>query len=92
MTSNNNEKVNHPSHYNKGKIEVIDFIEDQKLNFNLGNVIKYTCRHDLKGNPYDDLKKGLWFLLRELGTYDEDWKVIYDFILKEMKKSEESVL
>lgn len=25
------EKVNHPSHYNAGRIEVIDFIEDQNL-------------------------------------------------------------
>lgn len=25
------ENVNHPSHYNDGKIEVIDYIEDKKL-------------------------------------------------------------
>lgn len=31
--------VDHPSHYNKGKIEVIDFIEDQQLPFHLGNVV-----------------------------------------------------
>ena len=24
------DKVNHPKHYNKGKIEVIEFIEDQQ--------------------------------------------------------------
>lgn len=29
------EKVNSPSHYNSGKIEVIDFIEDQGFNFNV---------------------------------------------------------
>jgi len=33
------EKVNHPSHYNQGKIEVIDAIEDWDLNFCEGNVI-----------------------------------------------------
>ena len=30
-----NDPVNHPSHYTSGKIEVIDFIEDQKLNMHL---------------------------------------------------------
>ena len=29
--------VNHPSHYTSGKIEVIDFIEDQKFPYHLGN-------------------------------------------------------
>lgn len=28
-----NDPVNHPSHYTSGKIEVIDFIEDQRLDF-----------------------------------------------------------
>ena len=27
------EQVNHPKHYNNGKIEAIDVIEDWKLNF-----------------------------------------------------------
>ena len=57
--------VDHPAHYNKGKIEVIDFIEDQRLNFSLGNVIKYTCRWDTK-NGIEDLKKALWYLIREI--------------------------
>ena len=30
-----NDNVSHPSHYTDGKIEVIDFIEDKKLGFNL---------------------------------------------------------
>ena len=33
--------VNHPSHYTSGKIEVIDFIEDQKMPYHLGNACKY---------------------------------------------------
>ena len=41
--------ITHPSHYNRGRIEVIDFINDQQLNFNLGNVIKYVCREADKG-------------------------------------------
>jgi len=31
------EVVNHPAHYNVGKIEVIDAIEDWQLGFHLGN-------------------------------------------------------
>lgn len=58
--------VNHPSHYNKGKIEVIDFIEDQKLGFHLGNVVKYACRSDAKGREIEDLKKAEWYLRRKI--------------------------
>ena len=38
------EKVNHPKHYNVGKIEVIDAIQDWELDFCLGNVVKYIAR------------------------------------------------
>ena len=37
-------QVKHPSHYNKGKIEVWDFIQDQELDFFEGNIVKYICR------------------------------------------------
>lgn len=56
--------VDHPSHYNKGKIEVIDFIEDQGLSFHLGNVIKYIARAGSKGDKLEDLKKARWYLDR----------------------------
>jgi len=36
--------VNHPPHYTSGKIEVIDFIDDQKLGFYEGQVVKYVAR------------------------------------------------
>jgi len=57
-------KVYHPTHYNRGKIEVIDFIEDQQLGFHLGNVIKYICRLESKGERIQDLEKALWYLER----------------------------
>ena len=59
--------VNHPSYY-QGKIEVIDFIEDKNLGFNLGNCIKYISRCHLKhkDNPVEDLKKARWYLDREI--------------------------
>ena len=56
--------VNHPSHYTRGKIEVIDFIEDQQLPYHLGNVIKYIARAGHKGDKLEDLQKARWYLDR----------------------------
>lgn len=56
--------VNHPSHYTRGKIEVIDFIEDQQLPYHLGNVVKYVARAGYKGDKLEDLKKARWYLDR----------------------------
>lgn len=64
--------VNHPSHY-QGKIEVIDFIEDKHLGFNLGNCIKYIARAGKK-NPeklLEDLKKARWYLDREIANMEK---------------------
>lgn len=61
--------VNHPSHYTDGKIEVINFIEDKKLPYHLGNVVKYVCRAGKK-NPateIEDLKKAQWYLGKYIG-------------------------
>ena len=62
------EKINHPEHYNKGKIEVIDYIEDQDMNFNLGNAIKYISRAGLKNKSttVEDLEKAKWYIQREI--------------------------
>lgn len=65
-----NDHINNPSHYTKGKIEVIDFIEDQDLNFHLGNAIKYICRCRFKGSHIDDLKKAVWYLNREISKLE----------------------
>ena len=48
-----------PSHYQRGKIQVWDFIADQELDFFAGNVIKYVCRagHKDQEGELDDLKK-----------------------------------
>ncbi|NLW90979.1 MAG: DUF3310 domain-containing protein [Syntrophomonadaceae bacterium] len=60
--------VDHPSHYNTGKIEVIDFIEDQDLNFSRGNALKYLCRAGKKetSNEVEDLQKAAWYINREI--------------------------
>lgn len=62
-----NKNVEHPSYY-QGKIEVIDFIEDKELNFNLGNCVKYISRAGKK-NPdtkIEDLEKAEFYLKREI--------------------------
>ena len=60
------DNVNNPIHYNTGTIEVIEVIEDWKLNFNLGNAIKYIGRCEHKNNKEEDIKKAIWYLEREL--------------------------
>lgn len=66
MTKTKETTVNHPHYYNIGKIEVIDFIEDQGLNFNEGNVVKYLCRAGFKDDALTDLRKAEWYLQREI--------------------------
>lgn len=66
------ERVNHPNHYNQGKIEVIDAIEDWDLNFCEGNVIKYVARHRHKDEPLEDLKKARWYLDRLIGKIEDE--------------------
>ena len=64
----NVDNVNHPSHYTSGKIEVIDFIDDQQLSYEKGNVIKYVCRAGKKdaAKEIEDLKKAAWYIQREI--------------------------
>lgn len=69
--------VNHPTHYNTGKTEVIEFIEDQKLGYHLGNALKYLCRAGRK-NPekyVEDLEKAIWYIRRRIALkHSEDGK------------------
>ena len=62
--------VNHPPHYLKGKVEVIDFIEDQQLGYYGGQVVKYLCRAPHKGQTLQDYQKAQFYLNR-LVTYWE---------------------
>ena len=56
MSSKKEIQVQHPDHYNKGKIEVWDFIADQDLDFFEGNIVKYICRWKTKNGMKDLLK------------------------------------
>lgn len=62
------DNVNHPAHYNNGKIEVIDYIEDKGFGFNLGNAIKYISRAGLKdkNKTVEDLEKAIFYINRQI--------------------------
>ena len=78
------DRVNHPSHYTWLKdlcgIEVIDIT--RHMNFNLGNVIKYTLRAGHKSEEglsdkqkhIEDLKKALFYIKDEIKRLEEKEK------------------
>jgi hypothetical protein len=71
QSSPSTEMVNSPLHYTAGGIETIDFIEAKKLGYNLGNVVKYITRSDLKGNRLENLQKAQWYLNREISNEEK---------------------
>ena len=55
-----------PTYYQRGSINVWDFVREQELNFHLGNAIKYICRAGYKDSKIQDLKKAIHYLENEL--------------------------
>lgn len=73
------ETVQHPAHYNQGKVECIDAMAAATVNKRgieaicVSNVIKYLFRYETK-NGLEDVKKAAWYLNRlidELEDKDE---------------------
>lgn len=68
--------VNAPPHYNQAGIECIDVIAAATSGktgveaFNVGNVIKYLWRYELK-NGVEDVKKARWYLDRLIGELEK---------------------
>ena len=62
------DNVNHPEHYGgvQNMYEPIKIIDYYKLNFHLGNAIKYILRHDKKGNALEDLKKAQFYISHQI--------------------------
>jgi hypothetical protein len=60
--------VDHPSHYGGADdpYEAIKVIEAWDLGFNLGNTAKYISRAGKKGDALEDLRKGRFYLDREI--------------------------
>lgn len=71
-----NDIVNHPSHYNYGDIEVINFIEQVTKHYNpnvayhIGNAIKYLARSPHK-NGKEDIDKARWYIERAFENWDK---------------------
>lgn len=62
------DNVNRLSHYNRGKIEVWEFIEDQGLDYYTGNAVKYIARAGFEdpSKEVEDLEKAITLLERKI--------------------------
>lgn len=61
------DNVNNPPHYNYGKVECIEAIEESMTSESFrgylkGNCMKYLWRYERKGKALEDLKKAQWYL------------------------------
>src|SRR5699024_6986762 len=68
---NDEDAVNHPSHYTQGNIEVIDMLEELAGSYSdpvegylAATVGKYLFRAEHKGNKTQDIGKAIWYLNR----------------------------
>lgn len=70
------DNVNHPVHYGgaDNPYEAIKVIEAWKLNFHVGNAVKYLSRLGKKegSTVQEDLQKAIWYLQRELSNTHSD--------------------
>lgn len=69
--------INHPSHYNQGKIECIEAMEsafgkEAVFNFCLLNAFKYIWRCKDKESIKQDLEKARWYIMKAEGMYEVD--------------------
>lgn len=60
------DSVNHPAHYTRFPVEVIEITE--QLDFNRGNAVKYLCRAGFKEgvDEMEDLSKAAWYINRAI--------------------------
>lgn len=75
INKHKHDMVNHPPHYNKAGIEVIDVIDTyvaDPASYYHGNVIKYMLRCLYKGFKVEDAKKAYFYLGRLIETWEKD--------------------
>ena len=72
--------VDHPEHYNQGKVEVIEILEqavqdapDPVSGGLLWQTLKYLLRLWYKGNMLQDAKKARWYLNRLIERLERDY-------------------
>ena len=68
LTTAEHDPVNHPRYYCDGGIETLDYILAKRLNFLLGQVVKYVTRAGKKDpdKHLEDLRKAQFYLNREI--------------------------
>ena len=76
-----NNMVDHPPHYNNGKVECIEAIEamltpDEFVGYLRGNSLKYRWRFRYKKKPIEDLRKARWYEERLLKFLMENQDVL----------------
>lgn len=73
-TGHLDEAVDHPAHYGgaDNPYEAIKVIEAWGLGFRLGSLLKYIARAGKKGSAVEDLRKGAWYLNREIKALSEE--------------------
>jgi len=57
-------------HYKVCKIEPLTYIEENRLGFHEGNIVKYVSRWQTK-NGIDDLKKAQFYINRLIELYEK---------------------
>ena len=69
--------VSHPNHYQCGKYEVIDIIEDATRDLtgifaiDTGHILRYVLRWNKKGDPRQNIEKAMWYCSHLLKALDE---------------------
>lgn len=70
--------VNHPSHYNKLSMEVIDILEEITPHYppsiigHIWNVLKYLFRAPFKGKMLQDMKKAKFYLDKAIAILEKN--------------------
>ena len=66
--------INHPKHYSDGIYEVINIIDHYKLDFSLGNAVKYILRAGVKdiNKEIEDLEKAKWYIQHKIDLLNKN--------------------
>ena len=76
--------VSRPAHYTFGSIEVLDAIEEWKLDYHRGNVVKYVVRAGRKegASEVEDLRKARFYLDRLIARLERPAVVLCDAVYR----------
>ncbi len=88
MSVNETDDPVNPNHYTSmGEYSAKHVIRKWGLGFNLGNVLKYIQRHEMK-NGIEDLQKAIWYLQDEVRCRLEEELDSQEPFLAEVEKTQ----